>query len=176
MRAQRDLPGFTQRLNAMMPAITAALNGPHGQDIRTKVQQAGALARGGEFIDAARLLTEVEAMLGGTFRSAPSGKGRAQWQSARGSAIISLTALEAAIKTATHPRRDAAIIIVRAIRANLTERPETIEQVKDLESYLITDQIIEVAEKTNKLGVQVALRKPLLAALQALSADLTPGL
>jgi hypothetical protein len=169
-----DAASFTKRMNALMPAIAAATNGPGGRDIRVKAQQAVALARGREFTDAARLLAEI----GATLDSAPTGgskgsQGMAQWQAARSGAIASLTALEAAIRKVTHPNRDKAIIIVRAIRANLTERPETMEQVKNLESYLITDQVIEVAERPNKLGVQVALRKPLLAALQTLRADLT---
>jgi hypothetical protein len=169
-----DAASFTKRMNALMPAVAAAANGPGGSDIRAKAEQAVALARGREFTDAARLLAEIETMLDTATTSGLKGsQGIAQWQSARSGAVASLTALETAIRKVTHPNRDKAIIIVRAIRANLTERPETIEQVKNLESYLITDQVIEVAEKPNKLGVQIALRKPLLAALLTLRADLT---
>ncbi len=92
----------------------------------------------------------------------------AGWQGARMQAITTLRALEAAIRTMEVPQRDPAIILVRAIAANLTESPVTVAQQAALRRYLETDDIIAEAEDPNGFGITVRLRAPLLAALAGL--------
>lgn len=98
----------------------------------------------------------------------------AAWQTARGAAMTALATLEAAVRKATHPEVDAAIVLLRAIRANLTEAPETLAQVNALIRYIATDDIVVTAEMPNVLGVRIALRAPLLNTLAGLRAALQP--
>lgn len=96
--------------------------------------------------------------------------GMAAWQAARGAAIASLKALENAFRSMKEPEVDEAIILLRAIQANLTAAPETPQQVAELERYISTDDVIEEAEEPNGFGLTVDLRGPLLAALAELKA------
>jgi hypothetical protein len=95
-------------------------------------------------------------------------EGMAGWQAARGVALASLKVLEGAFRKMKEPETDRAIILLRAIQANLTEAPTTPAQVTELENYLTTDRIIQEAEMPNGFGFKVALREPLLAALARL--------
>jgi hypothetical protein len=89
----------------------------------------------------------------------------AGWETARAAAIAQLQALGTAIKGFPHPKSTEAIVLVKAIQANLTPKPETLQQVTELEKYLTTDRIITDAEGKNGFGITVSLRKPLLDAL-----------
>ncbi len=94
--------------------------------------------------------------------------GLAGWQSARATALTTLRALEAAIRRMDVPERDGAVILLRAIQANLTEAPTTRQQVAELQRYIETDDIVAEAEDPNGFGIKVELRRPLLAALAGL--------
>ncbi len=110
----------------------------------------------------------------GTDGAKPGGpNGIAGWQAARGTALASLKALEGAFRKMKEPETDRAIILLRAIQANLTEAPTTPAQVKELETYLSSDRIIQEAEMPNGFGFKVELRRPLLAALAGLRGE--PG-
>lgn len=102
--------------------------------------------------------------------AAPDGTGAAMagWAAARATALASLKALENAYRGMKHPLSDPAIILLRAIQANLTAEPARPAQVQELEAYLTGDQIITEAESPNGFGFKVALRAPLLAALDGL--------
>jgi hypothetical protein len=93
------------------------------------------------------------------------------WQAARGAAIASLKALEAAFRAMDQPESTPAIILLRAIQANLTPEPATPAQVRELAAYINTDDVIQEAEMPNGLGVKVELRRPLLLALAALKRE-----
>ena len=93
------------------------------------------------------------------------------WVVARAGAVASLQSLEQAFRGSGDPDADAGIILLRAIRANLTPEPAEARQVAELEAYLGTDDIIAEAEVPNGFGVEVSLRVPLLAALARLRAD-----
>lgn len=92
----------------------------------------------------------------------------AGWQAARATAMTSLRTLEAAVRRMDVPERDRAVILLRAIQANLTEAPTTPRQVAELQRYIETDDIVAEAEDPNGFGITVALRQPLLAALAGL--------
>lgn len=172
-----SLPGFTKRLTGLMPAVQAALAASRASspDIRSKVSEAGAMARSNDFARAHTLLDEVEALLQTTPASTAPGQGLAAWQAARDVAIGVLKILEAAIRASEHEERDAAIMLVRAVRSNLTAVPDTPQKVDALTSYLTTDDIVDAVETPNVFGISVALRKPLLAALEAVKDDLARG-
>ena len=97
-----------------------------------------------------------------------AGDAMAGWATARAAALGSLKALENAYRGMKHPLSDSAIILLRAIQANLTAEPATPAQVRELEAYLTGDRIIAEAETPNGFGFKVALRDPLLAALGGL--------
>jgi hypothetical protein len=67
-----------------------------------------------------------------------------------------------------------AVILLRAIAANLTEEPSTPQQLAELRRYLETDDVIEEAEEPNGFGIEVSLRAPLLEALSALESAHKP--
>lgn len=88
-----------------------------------------------------------------------------KWLAARTTAIASLSALERAIRLSEHPQADRAIIILRAVRANLTATPETPQQVRELRDFVATSDVVAATETPNVFGITVTLRRPLLAAL-----------
>ncbi len=96
----------------------------------------------------------------------------AQWRKAREAALGSLSTLEMLVRASTHAQKDAAVILLRSIRANLTETPESAAQVDELARYVRDDDILRTAERPNVFGVQVALRAPLGAAIGGLRAAL----
>jgi hypothetical protein len=104
-----------------------------------------------------------------------AGDAMAGWTAARTTALASLKALEGAYRGMKHELSDSAIILLRAIQANLTATPATPAQVKELEAYLTGDRIITEAETPNGFGFKVELRKPLLAALAKLKQEQAAG-
>lgn len=104
-------------------------------------------------------------VLGVTLPHATGPAALATWQRARTAAIGDLNALADKVAGLDHPQRDQAIILLRAVRANLTEAPVSPRQQAELRRYLETDDVIDEAEAPNGLGITVILRTPLLAAL-----------
>lgn len=100
------------------------------------------------------------------------GDGLAAWQAARKDVIGQLKTLQGKIAAMKHPRGDAAIILVRSIQANLTAKPGSRRDAEELERYLASDDTIDDAEKPNGFGIKIEVRKPLLAALAKLKAEL----
>lgn len=94
------------------------------------------------------------------------------WTQARIAVLGQLLALEKAIRGMKDPEGDAAIILVKAIQANLTARPDTRQAVAELERYISTDDIIDEAQGPNGFGLTVEIRTPLLAALSKVRAAL----
>jgi hypothetical protein len=115
----------------------------------------------------------VERVLGFTFtRPATNDDARQAamdgWRTARASAIASLDSLARAVATAKLVDADKTVMLLRAIRANLTESPETQQQIDELRNYLEDDDVIDAAETPNGYGIEINLRDPLLDALDAL--------
>jgi hypothetical protein len=96
-----------------------------------------------------------------------------QWKTARGEVVKQLHALGKAIAATDDPEAKDAIILIKAIAANLTEKPETLNQVKELERYLVTDDIIDDAEEENGFGIEVRIRETLMPVLEKLKAELS---
>jgi hypothetical protein len=176
------LPGFKRRLAALMPLVSAAVAAgrPGGQELRAKLGEAGDFARKQDLAQAHAALDAAEAMLAAPAPSQPDSispgetpapRGLAGWRTARAAAMASLKALETAVRGMDAPERDAAVVLLRAIQANLTAEPVTPQQVAELQRYIETDDIIAEAEDPNGFGITVELRAPLLAALAGLRAD-----
>ena len=98
----------------------------------------------------------------------------ARWSRERAEVLGQLKDLELAIRVMGDPLGDAAIVLVRAISANLTERPDSKNRVAELRRYLTTDSIIDDAELENGFGIDVRIRAPLLPVLDALD-RVVPG-
>jgi len=101
---------------------------------------------------------------------APASRTRAaeQWGTARGAVLATLKDLETSIRSMNDPLSDDAIILVKAIAANLTAAPQTPQQIGELKRYLQTDPIIDDAESPNGFGIEVRIRGPLMSALVAM--------
>jgi hypothetical protein len=95
-----------------------------------------------------------------------------KWARSRAEALGSLRGLETAIRGMNDPLGDKAIILVKAIAANLTAVPDTKRSVAELRRYIETDSIIGDAELPNGFGIEVKLRAPLAEALAALERSL----
>ena len=124
----------------------------------------------GDFAKALAILNRLEGLLDA--QGAADGPNAAAikpalagWETARGAAIAQLQKVSDAIKDFDHPQSDEALILLKAIQANLTAKPATLESVNELQRYLETDGIITEAEEPNGFGITVVLRKPLLEAL-----------
>ena len=124
--------------------------------------------------DASARAAWLARVLGVTIPADPATPPLAAWRSARAAAIATLRALESAIRGMEVPQAAPAIILVRAIAANLTESPVTPAQQAALRRYLETDDIIAEAEDPNGFGITVRLRAPLLAALAGLEGQGAP--
>ena len=95
------------------------------------------------------------------------------WQAERTLAIAQLAKLEMLVRASDHPETDAAVKLLRPIRANLTETPETESQVAELVRYIEDDEIFITAEMPNVFGVTIDIRAPLGRALAGLRAAMT---
>lgn len=181
---------FNQRLAALLPRVKAAMTvpGDAGNTVKLRVSEAGVLARKREFAPAQALLDEVENLLSmagdpgtrpaGATAAPPDGgagaaigPGLAAWQKARSAALSQIKALQVHIGKMQHPRGNAALILLKSIQANLSARPDSPAQVAELRRYLQTDDILREAERPNGFGLTVALRQPLLAALDTLEQE-----
>ena len=95
------------------------------------------------------MFDEIEAFL----RNRPQPMDRSRrWNDgklAAGTVVKTLHSLATAIAGAKDPEAKDAIILIKAISANLTESPDTLQSVNELERYLVTDDIIEEAESEN---------------------------
>jgi len=91
-----------------------------------------------------------------------------RWAQSRAAVIGQLKQLETAIRAMNDPLADEAIILVKAISANLTAAPDSKRAVAELRRYLETDSIIDDAELENGFGITVRIRDPLIPALDAL--------
>jgi hypothetical protein len=149
--------------------------------LRSGVSYAVEKANAKDFAAALKALERIERMVGEAITSPANeqtaGGGAeknalAGWHSARSQVIASLKELEGKIRAMAVPEGDEAIILVKAIQANLTENPATIQQAAELERYLKTDSIITDAESPNGFGIKINIRQPLLEALSKLKPQL----
>ena len=90
------------------------------------------------------------------------------WSRSRTAVVAQLKQLESAIRAMKDPLSDEAVILIRAIAANLTAIPDSKQRVAELRRYLDTDRIIDDAELENGFGITIRIRAPLLPALDAL--------
>jgi hypothetical protein len=183
---------FKARLTALLPRVKAA-QGTGSQaalDAKLMASQAGVLAGKKDFAQANALLDALEELLSqpavAVSAAAPASTASpaapasadaqatalAQWQAARGAVVAQLGKLCNAIKATRDPQANPAIILVRAIQANLSTEPDSLRSVAELERYLRTDDIIDEAESPNGFGIQVSIREPLLGALDVLKQQL----
>lgn len=173
------LAAFNEALAAFVGELKPALaaKAPGAEESRAKASEAGLAARKQDFAAAAALLEEARRLLaqGGTKTAArasrPLSPGMAAWQKAREAAHLTLANLARAIADMNDPDGDEAIILVRAIMANLTEEPATLQQVEALVRYVTDDGIVQEAEAQNGFGIEVVLRTPLLEALAVLARE-----
>jgi hypothetical protein len=178
---------FKARLTALLPRVKAAqgTGSKAALDAKLMASQAGVLAGKKDFAQANALLDALEDLLSqpeaaSAAPAAPSAPAStdahasalAQWQTARAAVVAQLGKLCNAIKATRDPQADPAIILVRAIQANLSTEPDSLRSVAELERYLRTDDIIDEAESPNGFGIRVAIREPLLGALDALKQQL----
>jgi hypothetical protein len=87
----------------------------------------------------------------------------------RAQVIAQLNRLAAAIEATGHAQAQAALIEIKAVRANLTARPDTPAAVQELERYLETDDVVADVDGPNPYGIEVRLQETLLPAVYDLS-------
>ena len=115
----------------------------------------------------------VEVKRTGNGASSAHDKAMQNWTSARKVVLASLSSLEKFIRAMNDPLSNDAIILLKAISANLTAVPETPRQIDELKRYLQTDSIIDDAEIPNGFGIDVEIREPLMSALLQIEQSVT---
>jgi hypothetical protein len=110
----------------------------------------------------------VETKSGRKVESVARARASEQWRAARETVLATLKDLETSIRSMNDPLSDDAVILVRAIAANLTAQPQTPQQINELKRYLQNDTIIDDAESENGFGIKVEIRTPLISALLAM--------
>ena len=137
-----------------------------------KREQAGDLAGALEAYETLGGLLQKSAASQGGGASADLGPALAKWAAARRVAIDDLNKLGKAVAATKAPEGAELLRLLKAIRANLTEAPDTSTKVAALERYLKTDDVIADAESPNPFGFDLSLRQPLLRALEPLKTQL----
>lgn len=161
---------LSPRIKALVtanPALKAALLAP--------VAAFQEHVKAGRLTQAGAEIKRLAALLASPVASADPGaldQALGAWTKARIAVLAQLLALEKAIRGMKDPEGDAAIILVKAIQANLTARPDTRQAVVELERYISTDDIIDEAQGPNGFGLTVEIRTPLLTALSQVRAAL----
>lgn len=169
---------ITAAFDRLVPVAKQAISDHPDQKARITESMGAAqgLIKAGSLDEASRALGKATALIEVVNKQGPGGADKsgamAAWQSARNQAIAALKQLEAKIRAMADPEGDAAIMLVKAIQANLTANPATLQQAAELERYLKTDSVITDAEAPNGFGVTINIRKPLLEALGKLKPQL----
>lgn len=160
---------FNKRFGTLVGEIKQATGGPHGDQLKTLASEAGALAKQRDFLRAIEVLDKIEGLLK---QRTSGGSVLDRWKAARGDVVKTLHSLGSAIVGAKDPEAKEAIILIKAIAANLTETPDTRQKINELERYLVTDDIIDEAEEDNGFGFEVRIREPLLTVLEDLKKEI----
>jgi hypothetical protein len=174
-----DLSGaFNKRFGELIARVKLVAGSEWDQDLKLKASEAGMFARKKDFEQANECLDAVESLLNDIEESlqnpteTPELSALEKWKAARSEVTKALHDLAKAIIGAKDPEAKEAIILIKAIGANLTESPDTLQKVNELERYLVDDDIIEEAESENGFGIEVNIREPLMSVLEELKQEL----
>lgn len=169
---------YMQRLQRLRDPLTKALSALHPEATKMRALMAFAaekadqrnFAPASQALDALLKLLSADAPAAGS--GAPKGNGAelamSAWAQQRGAAVTSLKDIAARIAAARHPRSAPALLQIKAVIANLTPEPKTLQQVNDLERWLATDAVVR-----DICALDQDLRTPLLQALGGLRAAIS---
>ena len=183
------------RLKALAPVLQKieAIKSPQVKDVQQAVKEANAFLAKKNYDSANETLDIAESMIKEVLTAAAKAKpgegaapaakdgaaaggglnaALAKWSAARATVIGQLDKLNAALQAEKHPDAAEAIIELRAIRANLTAKPDTAQTVAELERYLETDDVVADADESNRFGIEVNIQVPLLEALDEIKLNL----
>jgi hypothetical protein len=90
-----------------------------------------------------------------------------QWQAARRLVIGQIGVLMRAIEAEGDPNGGRAVILLRAVAANLTAVPDA-RGVAELARFITADDIVAAADAPNRFGIALGIRAQLEPALDAL--------
>jgi len=178
-----DEQGYKTRLTN--PLLKTDVKDPElATRVRVKLDQAKQFADRQQFAPACKIVDDVIALLKTPQKSTAKPEGKEgpvepseaalkAWQTARTEAIKQIDALSAAIDKTGDEDAIKAASELSAIEKKLTEKPATLKEVRDLERYVRTDELLLEAETANPFGVRVKFRAGLLSALKTLVKELT---
>ena len=169
-----------QRLLRLQPEIQRALRGASAEEIRQLLASIGQHDKNGSYDEAEAGIDEIEALLepgdaaaapaatqGAAPDAAAATDAMALWKTRRAAALTSLKAVASQIAEAKHPASGRAILELQAVIKNLTAEPSSLQQVKELKTWLASDEVVaDVCEMAEDI------RAPLLPALEGLRATL----
>lgn len=175
---------FIARFKALKPDLDLVLASgtPSSVEVKPLAARIAGFARDKNFEQALVELEVLEKMVGGiqaqstVSPNSPDNKlaaALAQWTAARSKVLFDLKGIEQGIRAMKDPDGDAAIILLKAVQANLSARPDTLQAVAELERYISTDEIVEEAEAPNGFNIQPDIRNALPKALRAIRDALT---
>jgi hypothetical protein len=124
---------------------------------------ATAAAKKGAYDDALGILDKLEPMM---VKGAVGGA--VGWQKAKIETINQIRQLQTALVKTKRPGALQIARMLESVPKGLEIHPDSEENLKALETYIATDNIINKAEKPNPWGIQIAIREPLMKALERL--------
>jgi hypothetical protein len=173
---------FKARLSALLPRLKQAQTDGHhsAPEARLKASEAGVLAGKGNFTQAQALLDEAEALLERPSATptkveastneppdAQLGDALALWKARREAAVNTLKDVARQIAAARHPSSAKAIVEIQAVVKNLTAEPRSLQQVRELQTWLAKDDVVH-----DVCTLAQDIRTPLLGALDKLLSEL----
>lgn len=167
---------FNTRLATVVQQVqkAKAANHPDFMTLTRRIAEAGVMARARNYAGATALLDELEPLL----ELAPPDEGQrqeamARYTRARALVVQRLQQLAAAVRASGHADADAALIEIRAVQSNLSARPEGLQAVNELATYLETDDVVADVDGPNPFGMAIDLQQTLLPPVYELQALLS---
>jgi hypothetical protein len=136
---------FAKRYGALKPRLEQALRENRGDTgkMRAGLQFAIETANEKQYDRALKALDQIEKLLQAGAGAAPeTSAAMKQWQAERSIAITKLNEVARQIADAKHPQSDNALMELKAVIANITAEPNTLQKVLELEAYLDQDDVV----------------------------------
>ena len=97
----------------------------------------------------------------------------AAWKKARSRVFGSLKELGRTVVTIQDPEAKEALIMLKAVQANISEKPDSLRKIQELERYVTTDDVVAEIQEPNPFGIEVDITDPLMNALGTIKESLS---
>jgi hypothetical protein len=156
---------WKERVAKFVPHLKSFLQAGTGDTAGvTKLYSSATAAAGkGNYDVAIDILDKLEPMI---VKGAVNGM--VGWQKAKIEAINKIRQLQTALVKTKRPRSVEVAKLLESVPRGLQIHPDSEENLKALETYLATDEILTKVEAPNPWGIKIVIREPLMKALAGL--------